>query len=45
MIKEFDVRIPDGYDLKKIVEQLLLELLTFGRLDQAAVKRIIDHCF
>jgi hypothetical protein len=40
MIKEFDVRIPDGYDLKKIVEQLLSELLTFGRL--AAVKRITD---
>jgi hypothetical protein len=37
-----EVRIPEGYDLKKIVEQLLLELWMSNRLDQSSLHRIID---
>jgi len=42
MNKGPDIKIPDGYDLKKIIEQLLLELWMSDRLDQSAVHRIID---
>jgi hypothetical protein len=37
-----EVRIPEGYYLKKIVEQLLLELWMSNRLDQSSLHRIID---
>jgi hypothetical protein len=37
-----EIKIPEGYDLKKIVEQLLLELWMYNSLDQSSLRRIID---
>jgi hypothetical protein len=41
MSKINHTNIPDGYDLRKIIEKLISELL-MRNLDDASVKRIID---
>jgi hypothetical protein len=42
MSKRYDVRIPYGSDLRKILEELIYELWVAGKLDTAAVNRIKD---
>jgi hypothetical protein len=39
-----DVRIPDGYDLKKIVEKMLYKLWmsNIGSLDKTGIEEIIE---
>jgi hypothetical protein len=42
MSDSFNVRIPEGSDLKKILEKMLTELWTTGWLDSTSIHKIID---
>lgn len=37
-----DLNIPEGYDMRRIIQRLLHELWISNRLDKAAVERIKD---
>jgi hypothetical protein len=42
MSDPFNVRIPEGSDLRRIVERMLTELWTSGWLDSTSIHKIID---
>jgi hypothetical protein len=42
MSDSFNVRIPEGSDLTKILEKMLTELWTTGWLDSTSIHKIID---